>query len=873
MVASGTDRNPSKPNVPRFATGMLPPIVAFACLAFGGLASGAGGAEIDEAEQLFRAGKYDECAAMAAEEISGGLWGESWGRLKVRAELARGKYDDAMATARLAVRRFPASVALRWLKRDVDRFQGLDDEAAAELETIETLVVNAPQRYGEPVSRTILGRFFLARGADARKVLDQFYDVAIKQQPDYVDAYFATAELALEKEDGELAASTLRKAPKAAAEDPQYHYLLARAFVDSDRGEAARAIAAALKINPRHVDSLLLRADQLIDAESYAEADGVLKQVVEVNPNEPRASAYQAVLAHLRNDRDAETAARNAALEHWKSNPEIDHLIGRKISQKYRFAEGSEYQKRALGIDAAYLPAKVQLCQDLLRLGDETEGWKLAAEIFAKDGYNVLAYNLVTLRDRIAGFRTLKADGFVVRMDAREADLYGPRVLALLGRARKALCEKYEVKIDEPVVVEIFPAKKEFAVRTFGLPGADGLLGVCFGHVITANSPASQGAHPSNWEAVLWHEFCHVVTLSKTRNKMPRWLSEGISVHEERRQDPTWGMAITPGIRAMLLGKELTPLSKLSSAFLAPKTAGHLQFAYFESSLAIDFLVERSGLPALKGVLDDLGAGISLNDSLPKRTKTSLEDLDRDFTKFARDRARSVAPDASWAELEKLPGKPDSAALEAWLEKDPKNFAGMQRLAVKLVAEEKWAKAKEVLKRLKALYPEYVGPENAYMLLATVYRKESNPVAERAVLEELAARDGDASDAYLRLMDLDEAARDWPALERNANRLLAVNPLIAAPHRGLALASEQLGRRAEAVAAYRSVTLLDDTDPAGVHYRFARLLSQAGKRDEARRECLKSLDEAPRFLDAHRLLLELTDHPKAEDARPPASPF
>ena len=42
----------------------------------------------------------------------------------------------------------------------------------------------------------------------------------------------------------------------------------------------------------------------------------------------------------------------------------------------------------------------------------------------------MVAYNLVTLRDRLAGFRTLEGDGFVVRMEKREADLYGPRVMA-----------------------------------------------------------------------------------------------------------------------------------------------------------------------------------------------------------------------------------------------------------------------------------------------------------------------------------------------------------------------------------------------------------------------------------------------------------
>ena len=49
----------------------------------------------------------------------------------------------------------------------------------------------------------------------------------------------------------------------------------------------------------------------------------------------------------------------------------------------------------------------------------------------------MVAYNLITLRDRLAGFRTLEGDGFVLRMDGREADLYGQRVLALLRRAAR----------------------------------------------------------------------------------------------------------------------------------------------------------------------------------------------------------------------------------------------------------------------------------------------------------------------------------------------------------------------------------------------------------------------------------------------------
>ncbi len=407
-----------------------------------------------------------------------------------------------------------------------------------------------------------------------------------------------------------------------------------------------------------------------------------------------------------------------------------------------------------------------------------------------------------------------------------------------------------------PVIVEIFPEKKEFAVRTFGLPGADGLLGVCFGPVITANSPASQGEHPSNWEAVLWHEFCHSVTLFKTHNTMPRWLSEGISVYEEGNQDPSWRTAINPHFRAMILGDDLTPLSQLSAAFLAPKSALHVQFAYLESALAVEFLVQTAGLPGLKEILEDLGAGKSLNEALPARTRMTLDQLDVAFARYARAKAQNVARGATWEEIE-LAEDANSEAIAAWLKNHPKNFSGRQRLASRLLAERKWPEGKAVLLELKALYPEYVGPENAYVLLAYVYKQTNDTAAEHAVLEELAGRDGDAAPAYLRLMEMDEAAGNWEGVAKNANRLLAVNPLIPAPHRHLAHAAEHLDRRDEAIAAYRALALLDDTDPAEVHYRLAKLLNQAGKKDEARREVLKSLDEAPRFLESHQLLLDL----------------
>ncbi len=812
-------------------------------------------ADLAEAQTLFRTGRYDECAALAGREIRAG-GGEEWSLIKIEAELERGKVSAANDTLNEALGRFSRSVRLRLTARRVHLASGRDGDAAADLATIEELIVRAGGRYSAPEDRLALGRYFLMRGADARTVLERFYDPVVKDHPDLIEGYYATAELALGKDDFALAAATLRKAPKAAALDPRSHALLAQALENDDSAGSAREIAEALKINPRHVESLLLEAERRTDAERYSEAAEVLKRALEVNSRDPRALARQAVLAFLNGDSAGAAALRERALEGRPSNPEVDYLMGRALSAKYRFLEGSGHQRKALELDPEFAPARLQLAQDLLRLGEESEGWELASQVLSKDGYNVVAFNLVALKDHLAGFRTLEADGLIVRMDPREADLYGARVVDLLRRARKTLCARYDVELKAPILVEIFPDHKDFAVRTFGLPGADGLLGVCFGRVVTANSPKSQGETPANLEAVLWHEFCHVVTLSKTRNRMPRWLSEGISVHEEARADRSWATALNPKYREMILGADLTPLSKLSSAFLAVKSPLHLQFAYFESAMAVEFLESTQGLAVLKEVLSDLGAGTALNEALPRRTKMTLDQLDRAFGDFARAKARATAPNATWEEPE-LPAAADSAAVSAWLRDHPNSFWGRRRLAARLIAEKKWGEAKTVLESLKALYPEYTSADNAYTMLAEVYRNQSDARSETRELEDLAARKGDAGPAYIRLMELDRAAGDWTGVARNARRMLAVNPLVPAPHRMLALAAEREGNLTEAVAAARAVVALDQIEPAESHFQLARLLERAGDRAGARSETVRALEEAPRFLEAYRLLLDL----------------
>ncbi len=778
----------------RFAS-VLTTLIMLALL----MAMPASAASLDDAIEQFQSGHYAEAERLAAEQVERGIWNERWPRLLIDCQITMGKYAEAKKTYDDAIKRYPTSLTLRMQGLEVLRRSGLADEATDAKNQILRLLQSSPTRYASRDNLVAAGRYFTMMGEDARQILQLFYDRVRDADPRFLESYIATAELALEKGDFKVAAETLQQATRFDESDPRIPYLLARAWESSDSEQATAALERALELNPKHIPSLLFRADAAIDREQYDDAEKVLRQVLEINPHEQEAFALLAVLAHLRGKYEIETLMRQAALSTWADNPRVDHLIGLKLSQKYRFEEGAAYQRKALEFDSGYTPAKFQLAQDQLRLGHDEIGWELAKRVADEDEYNVIAHNLITLSDRLSEFRVLEADGIVVRMDRREAAIYGDAVLKLLGEAKRVLCEKYGVEPRAPIVVEIFPDQKDFAIRTFGLPGGAGFLGVCFGRVITANSPASQGENPSNWQSVLWHEFCHVVTLEKTKNRMPRWLSEGISVYEERQRDASWGEAMTPTYRDMLLGDDLTPVSDLSAAFLSPPSPIHLQFAYYESSLVVEFLIERHGMDALLQILDDLGDGLNIHDALV-RSAGSLQKLDSEFEEFAHKHAESFGTKADWSR-EEMPEKPSPEELLAWVDKHPESYWGLRRLSESYVAAGQYEKAKTLLEKIRSLGATTGQRGDPLELLARVYRELDDVEAERETLETIVSSSSDALTALRRLIEMAREDENWETVVAYANNLTSINPLLAEGHRSLAEAAEQLDRPEQVVSA------------------------------------------------------------------------
>ena len=821
----------------------------------------------EEAVKLLRSGDYAAALSVANLALTDVFNGqEPWELVRLEALMASGQYPEALAAAQAALTTHPLSARLKWAAREIFLANGQADAARAIPPEIQEMLTRRGRGFnGDVPSIVIYGQALMEMGEDPKAILDKVYAAATKLDPQAREPLLAAGELALRKNDYALSAKKFQAALKVFPGDPDILHGLALSFASSDRKQMLNNLDAALKANANHVPALLLLADQRIDAEDYVEAREILDRISRINPNRAELHAYRAVLAHLKNDPAAESAARTAALKYWPANPLPDHLIGRKLSQKYRFAEGAARQRQALEFDPDYLPAQSQLASDLLRLGEEEEGWKLAATVQTNDAYDVPSFNLMTLRDAMtADFTTLKNEDFTVRMIASEATIYGPRVLELLGDARRKLGEKYGVVVVRPTIVEIFPQQKDFGVRTFGMPDNPGFLGVCFGRVVTAVSPAANRGQAINWEAVLWHEFCHTVTLQATHNKMPRWLSEGISVYEERQADPSWGEQMDPDYREKILSGKLTPIAAMSSAFLSPPSPQDLQFAYYQASLVVEHIVDRYPADAIKRVLSDLGAGITINEALAARV-APMDTLERDFTQYARDLAGKLGPALNWERPDSLLLLPGAElALAEWANTRPDNYWLLLRSAEDLMQAKQWAAAKVPLQNILDRCPSLTGSGSALALMAAVHRELKETEAERAILLRLTALEAAVPEANLRLASLAAETADWPLAERQAGRALAVNPLIAAPWRALAGAAEKTGKVSTAISAWKTLLQLSPANPAEVHFQLARLLQQSGS-PEARRQVLMALEETPRHRAALKLLQEI---PRIESTPP-----
>ena len=819
---------------------------------------------VDDATAKLRSGDYDGAYNTAAQGIKDSYASEGLVRVETEALLTEGRYNDAYNAVIAGLRNQTDSIRLRLLYRRACLYLGKDSDAQGALTDIDGLMATLAQRQQylqtplDPATLTDAGEAALLLKMDPKVIIERFFDPAMQGKPAVHDSFLDAGRLALDKHDFQLASKDFGDGLKAFPGDADMLAGLAEAFRDSDRDQFAHYAQEAITANPKHVPTLLLLAENLIDAESYDKAKELLNNILTINPHEQEAFALLSVISYLHNQPDQGEAYRNQALATWSKNPQVDFLIGQKLSQNYRFILGAGEQRKALASDPSYSRARVQLAQDLLRLGQEDEGWAQAMQAHQDDGYDVEAFNLVTLHDEISKYQTISDGHFNLRMEPLEAKIYGQRALALLEKERGIMPAKYGLDLTTPVLVEVFPNAADFSVRTFSMPDIGEFLGVTFGNVVTINSP---GTHEANWPDVMWHEFTHVVTLTLTRNLMPRWLSEGISVFEENQGDPSWGIHFDPDLCERILSGKMQPISNMSAAFLEAKNSRDTQFAYFEAELVVQYFNEHYGLDHVKALLQDIGKGMEMNDALAKNFEPVAQ-LDEDFAKYAQEQAKKYAGDWNFEK----PEEPDASAadgagvtvanLPAVKAADPHNYYSRLTDIEKLLDQEDWAKARDQIKEINATGLYAPGPDNPYLMLAQCCAKLNDPAGEKEALTMVASHEGDSLAAVSRLLEIAQSEKDYAAMDKWGEASLAIHPMGVTAWRALLDAHEQRQENVAGIEAGLALIALDPPDMASLHYRVAKMM-QPTDPIAARRQVLQALEAAPRFRAAYALLASL----------------
>ena len=799
----------------------------------------------DEAEALARTRPADDPAAVAV-----------LGHLAVE----KGRYNDALALLEPAARRAPLSDAALELALLYQRL-GRHGDAGLLLNALYQRSADDPGS----LLRAARAASALGRARDANGI---FRSASQGGSNPALDT--AWGLLFLEKWNRAEAVKSFRQALAADPEWAPAHAGLARALSEDDPPAAAASATRALEIDPHLADAELLLAELDLDNTRWDAARERIARVLAYNPQHLDALALDAAIAYVRGGRAAFDAEAKKALAINPAFGEVYRAAASLAAQNYRFDEAVSLAREAVKLDPSHARAHAELGMHLMRTGEEAAARESLERAFKIDPYDVVTYNLLALLDSLDKFVEIKEGDIVLKLDPEEAPVMREYAMPLAQEAVKTLSAKYNFKPTGPILVEIFPKHDDFAVRTLGLPGMIGALGACFGRVVSLDSPHARPPGSFSWQATLWHELTHVITLQMSNQRIPRWLTEGISEYEETQAGRGWGREMEiPFAIALERGKALK-VADLNSGFTRPDT---IALAYFEASLLVDHIVKTYGQDKLQALVRSYGQGMEGNEALEKVVGVTVPQLQASFDKALDGRFGSIraalrdipgvaAPPAgergeSRAAQAPRPRSVDVAALRAAAAAHPDSYAAQLEYGQALAAAGDRT-AFEPLEKAASLVPGATGDESPHAIMAALAEKLGDTARAIKEYEALLAADHAAVEPARRLAALAgsaPAAQSQRLLASAYDRVVAIDPFDPAAHAGLGRLALENNQIDTAVREFKAALAIGPADKASAHCDLGEAYLRANKPAEAKAEALAALEIAPSFDRAQELLL------------------
>lgn len=696
-----------------------------------------------------------------------------------------------------------------------------------------------------------------ARHLERHRDANSLFSEATQLNPAFKEAFVAWGYMFVEKYNRADAISTFEDALKI---DPMYPPALAglaEALSENRAAQAEMRCKEALAINPNLTEAHHLLGRLALTDEDYTGAVEHFQKPLAVNPNSPATRALLAACYHAMGRQTQYDAECRKVLNINPGYGQLYATIADNLSRRYRFREAIEMGRKALQVDPELWNAYASLGVNLSRVNEEGEGRRYLDQAFARDSFNTWTYNTLNLFDSFEAYATRRSEHFILKLHKDEEPVYGQLALELLEEAYRTISPKYGFNATRPILVEMFPKHDDFAVRISGLPGAGALLGVCFGEVIVADSPRARPAGSFNWGQTLWHEFAHVVHLQLTRNRIPRWLAEGIAVYEARLARPEWGIDMEADFASAVEKKGLLKVSDLNSGFTRPKSAEQVILSYYQASVVVEYIVERYGFDAIRRMLRLYNEEKPTDEIVRTVFKDSFAAFDEGFLKYAEKRTaatrlalRFTPPqNKEWSE----------ADLRKLVDDQPESFYARLFLGRALQAAGKTDEAIGVLTKARVLLPSYVHNENPYRLLADLYKKRGDEASAIRELEALTAIDEDDIETCKELAALYGRQQRTEDGIRALTRGAMINPFDAKNRNLRGAAYEQLRRYDRAIPEFEAALAVETTDRAAAFYNLARAYLGANRRADAKKTALQALEIAPNYEAAQEILLKAVE--------------
>jgi tetratricopeptide (TPR) repeat protein len=387
----------------------------------------------------------------------------------------------------------------------------------------------------EALAQVAFAAWQLERWAEA----NQIYIQASQLEGAPLSLFVDWGRLYLEKFEPGEAEVIFRDALRSpAGEEPRWqrgHAFLGLAESLGEQGKpgAEQALSEAAKEPGSAMELLVFQVELALREENWERASELINSGMASNSEYLPLLELSCGLSYLQEDDEGFEAAWKRLSEVNPRDARLFEWLGDAEVRRRRLEEAVRHYDKALALDSTCWSAMASKGINLLRLGREQEGVAALELAYENDPYNIWTVNTLRLVDSFDRFERFETDHFSVRLHRDEIVALRSYVEEILETCLEILEKRYDHEVRDKVSFEMYPDHEDFVVRALGIPGL-GALGATFGNVVAMDSPSAREGGEFHWASTLWHEVAHVVTLSLSNSRVPRWFTEGLSMMEER---------------------------------------------------------------------------------------------------------------------------------------------------------------------------------------------------------------------------------------------------------------------------------------------------------------------------------------------------